>query len=277
VPAITVPKTRILTDPGYLYKAPIGSVLPGQRTQTITNKALTTNVVTLTTAATHSFVIGDSVTVALSPADPVFDGTYTVTGTPTGTTFTYAKTNANVTSAASAGSVSAAAGGLVAGSVFTDAWPAAWIPVGVTKEGHTLKYKPKVDSIEVAEYLDPLRWVTTSREISIEFEIAEFTAKNMALALNGGTVSTVSGTGATLLSKLIAPQTGAETRTMIGWESSDATERFIGYQCLQAGDVEVAHKKGSDNATIKVQFNLEIPAAGQPFEMYYAGLVAVGS
>jgi hypothetical protein len=80
---------------------------------TVSNKALTSNVVTLTTSAPHGLVAGDRVTVALSPADPVFDGTYTVilpaTNTGASTTFTYAKTNANVTSTASAGS---ATGGL---------------------------------------------------------------------------------------------------------------------------------------------------------------------
>lgn len=70
---------------------------------TVTNKALTSNVVTLTTSVAHGFTNGESVEVALSPADPVFDGTYTITSIPTSTTFTYAKTNADVTSVASDG------------------------------------------------------------------------------------------------------------------------------------------------------------------------------
>jgi hypothetical protein len=64
----------------------------------VNNKALTTNVATLTTAAAHGFEIGDSITVA--DVDATFDGTYTVTSTPLATTFTYAKTATNVTSAA---------------------------------------------------------------------------------------------------------------------------------------------------------------------------------
>jgi len=72
-------------------------------TATVTNKALTTNVATITTSAAHTFVTGQSVRVALSPADPVFDGTHVITSTPTGTTFTYAKTNANVTSTGAGG------------------------------------------------------------------------------------------------------------------------------------------------------------------------------
>jgi hypothetical protein len=65
---------------------------------TISNKALTTNVATLTTGSVHGYAVGDLITI--SGVDTVFDGTYVVASIPTTTTFTYAKTNANVTSAA---------------------------------------------------------------------------------------------------------------------------------------------------------------------------------
>ena len=66
-------------------------------TATVNNKALTDNVATLTTAAEHNFLVGDRVTVA--EVDATFNGTYALTAV-TSTTFSYAKTNANVTSAA---------------------------------------------------------------------------------------------------------------------------------------------------------------------------------
>lgn len=71
---------------------------------TVSNKALTTNVATLTTAAAHGLTAGDRVVVA-GVGSP-FDGTFAVASAPTTTTFTYAKTNANVTSAAATGTVS---------------------------------------------------------------------------------------------------------------------------------------------------------------------------
>ena len=71
--------------------------------RTISNVALTSNVATITTASAHTYSTGDSVTVDAS--NNVFDGTYTITATPTATTFTYAKINANVTSAAATGTV----------------------------------------------------------------------------------------------------------------------------------------------------------------------------
>jgi hypothetical protein len=63
----------------------------------VTARALTTNVVTLTVPSASGFTTGNSIVV--SGLGAPFDGTVTVTGT-TATTITYAKTNANVASAA---------------------------------------------------------------------------------------------------------------------------------------------------------------------------------
>jgi len=67
-------------------------------TKAVSNKALTSNVATLTTSTTHGFAVGDIVVVA--SVDATFNGTHVVKEVPTTTTFTYDKTNANVTSAA---------------------------------------------------------------------------------------------------------------------------------------------------------------------------------
>jgi hypothetical protein len=64
----------------------------------VSNKALTSNVATLTTSAAHGFEVGEQVTVA--GVDSTFNGTYTIASVPSSTTFTYAKTASNVTSAA---------------------------------------------------------------------------------------------------------------------------------------------------------------------------------
>jgi len=70
--------------------------------QVVSNKALTSNVATLTTASAHGYSVGQTVTININ--DAAFDGTYTIASVPTSTTFTYAKTHANVTSAAADGS-----------------------------------------------------------------------------------------------------------------------------------------------------------------------------
>lgn len=67
----------------------------------VTNKALTSNVATLTTSTAHGLVAGDSVWV--EGVGSPFDSTtapYTVIAAPTTTTFTYAKTNTNIASTA---------------------------------------------------------------------------------------------------------------------------------------------------------------------------------
>jgi hypothetical protein len=67
-------------------------------TVSITNKALTSNVATLTTSTAHGLSTGMQITI--SGVDATFNGEYRITGVPTTTTFTYAKTAANVPSAA---------------------------------------------------------------------------------------------------------------------------------------------------------------------------------
>jgi hypothetical protein len=71
---------------------------PPGLTNTTVNKALTSNVATLTTATDHTFRVGDIVTIA--SVDSTFNGTYAVKSVPTATTFTYDKTAANVASTA---------------------------------------------------------------------------------------------------------------------------------------------------------------------------------
>ena len=67
-------------------------------TVSINNKALTSNVATLTTTAVHGLCTGMEITI--TGVDATFNGTYTITGVPTTTTFTYAKTASNVPSTA---------------------------------------------------------------------------------------------------------------------------------------------------------------------------------
>ena len=67
-------------------------------TVSITNKALTSNVATLTTSETHGLTVG--MTITITGVDATFNGEYRITTVPTATTFTYAKTASNVTSTA---------------------------------------------------------------------------------------------------------------------------------------------------------------------------------
>ena len=70
----------------------------------VTLKSLTDNVATLTTDKAHNLAAGNTVVVA--GVDAVFNGTVTVVDVPSTTTFTYAKTNVNVTEVEATGTAS---------------------------------------------------------------------------------------------------------------------------------------------------------------------------
>ena len=79
-------------------------VLP--TTRTITTKALTSNVATITTSAAHYVAVGDTVVVALSTPDAVFDGSHTVTAVnETARTISYVKEASNVGSTGASGTL----------------------------------------------------------------------------------------------------------------------------------------------------------------------------
>jgi hypothetical protein len=160
-------------------------------------------------------------------------------------------------------------GWTVAGSVFTDPWT-GWSLLGITKEGHEFSYEISTDTVEAAEYLDPLLYVTTGRNASISFELMQIHATNFRRALNGGTISTT-GSGTSLRSTYRPPAIGAEIRCALGWESTDNTERLIIEQAFQTGNITIARKKGADNATIPVEFHCEIAPSGDPFRYETAG------
>jgi hypothetical protein len=159
----------------------------------------------------------------------------------------------------------------VVGSVFTDTWAGPWVSLGASEDGSAFDYNLSVEAISVAEFLDPIKYVTTGRTATFAFNLANYTLSNLAKALNGAAPSVVSGSGTTLLSRLRPPTPGTETRCMIGWESLDNTVRMIGYQLLSSGTVAMAFKKAPSFTVIPFSFNFEVPGSGIPFEFYSAG------
>jgi hypothetical protein len=162
----------------------------------------------------------------------------------------------------------------VAGSVFTDDPAAAWVPLGATEEGSTLSYETSVEPITVAEFFDPIRWSTVSREGKIAFNLANYTLSNYNRAMNGGVaaLTATSGTGATSLFTVEPVAPGNEVRCMVLWESTDRTLRLMLRQTIQGGAIESAFKKAPALAVIPCTFNMEVPTAAQPFIMWGAGV-----
>jgi hypothetical protein len=144
---------------------------------------------------------------------------------------------------------------------YNDAWPAGWVPLGYTDEGSAFNYEISTDNVEVAEELDVLARVTTGRDASVEFALAELTYKNLSIAFNGGIIVGDGGDW-----EFEPPDLGLEQRVMIGWDAqrveTDNDLRMIFRQCLQGGSIGIENRKGATKSTISANFQLEKPASG---------------
>jgi hypothetical protein len=145
---------------------------------------------------------------------------------------------------------------------YNTAWPAGWVPLGYTDEGSAFNYEISTDNVEVAEELDVIARVTTGRDASVEFALAEMTYKNLMVAFNGGIV-----TGDGLDWEFEPPDLGDEVRVMLGWDASRNfllnDLRFIFRRAFQGGSVGIENRKGATKQTITSNFQLEKPLDGQ--------------
>jgi len=150
-------------------------------------------------------------------------------------------------------------------------WPAGWVPLGYTDEGSSFNYEISTDNVEVAEELDVLARVTTGRDASVEFALAEITYRNLTIAFNGGIIS---GDGTAW--SFEPPDLGNETRVMIGWDAMPTVVsndlRVIFRQCLQGGSLGLENRKGATKSTISANFQLEKPASGSKLLKIMGGI-----
>lgn len=146
-------------------------------------------------------------------------------------------------------------------ATLTDPWPAGWVPLGYTDEGSAFNYEISTDNVEVAEELDVLARVTTGRDASVEFALAEITYRNLNIAFNGGVVL-----GDGTVWEFEPPDLGNEARVMLGWDAMPTVAandlRMIFRQCLQGGSLGLENRKGATKSTIAANFQLEKPAGG---------------
>lgn len=139
----------------------------------------------------------------------------------------------------------------------TAAIPTAWSAVGYTEDGSEFSYEPKFEDVDVAEELDPVKVVASGRTTTLTFTFAEINVTNMQRAMNGGTVSTVSG-----YTRIVPPDLGAEVRKAIYWRSDDNLEQLTCFRVIQVGKVTIPRKKAPNKALIPVEFKIEIPTDG---------------
>jgi hypothetical protein len=98
---------RVIMPSGAAGDKALGRIRSDADALGITNVALTSNVATITTDGAHGFVVGQVVTIA-GLTTTALNGTYTVVAVPTTTTFTFAKTNSNISSTADTGTIARA-------------------------------------------------------------------------------------------------------------------------------------------------------------------------
>lgn len=155
-------------------------------------------------------------------------------------------------------------------SVFSDIWPVAWIPMGMTESGTDFESNLTVSPVLAAELIDPIGYRTTAREGTLSFQLLALTATNLAHAFNGAS-TTVTGAGATTITKLDPPAVGSEVRAMIGFESLDSTFRFVAYQVFNSGSIKLQFNKAPAKTSIPWTGKMEKPASTQPWSMWTAG------
>jgi len=144
--------------------------------------------------------------------------------------------------------------------------PSAWLAIGYTEEGTVVTIANTSAEVEVAEELDPVRYLNTKRTTKVSFAMAEMTVRNLALALADGAGRALDATA------YEPPDAGTDTAVMIVWDSEDTPSatnvRWLFRQAKASGNIAIARKKSPNKATIPVEFNLEKPASAAAFKVY---------
>jgi hypothetical protein len=164
----------------------------------------------------------------------------------------------------------AAPANTVTGSVFTDPWPVAWIPLGRTAAGSKIDDNATSADYESAEDYTPLDSATTKRVVMVSFNLLSFTATNLSRALNGAT-TTVTGTTTTTMTQVDAPAPQSEVPCQIGYESLDGTVRFLARQVRNTGSLSVQLAKAPNMAQIPWQANCTKPTSAATYSWWTAG------
>lgn len=146
-----------------------------------------------------------------------------------------------------------------AASKFTNDWT-GFGKVGYTDSGLTITFGRETEGVEVSESIREIRKVTTGANIQVAFDASGINEDNIKNAMAGGTWSTVSGVGATLVRKFSPPALGSETRVMLGFISAEQDEALVFYQCFQGGEATMTRDKGAQKASLTgTTWDVEVP------------------
>lgn len=152
-------------------------------------------------------------------------------------------------------------------TTLTGALNAAFVALGYTEEGHQATVETTRERVFVAEELDPIRTVKTQRTVTLELQLAQITARNLQIALNGGTIGAPTGGYVTFTPPATAD---ADVGAMLVWQADDSQERWLFREAYVMGPIAVPRRKSPTKSVIPVTFDCVKPAAALPFAVWFA-------
>jgi hypothetical protein len=251
-------------------------------TVSITNKALTSDVATLTTSTAHGLSIGMQITI--TGVDATFNGEYRITTVPTTTTFTYAKVAADVASTA----VSPAGTGVADVIHFVDYIPATDYPVyaicddGVYAYWVTNTEEAGADKLHVYKKLlsDDSSVSPTlmfkQNGIQVANAVMEYTKERIVMCVNDK-VYEFSSTASALPTAVYAHNDPDHIFTSI--TSSGAAIYISGYSGIQSNIYKFTLSTAGAMPTLTSAITAaELPVGEIVFKIsYYLGNMAIGT
>lgn len=87
---------------------------------------------------------------------------------------------------------------------YGDAWGGNWVNLGYTLEPVSLSYETETFELEVEQITLPVRRVRTKETVMIETSLAEMTATNLALVVDGTATTTAAGVGQVGFDEILA-------------------------------------------------------------------------
>jgi len=148
------------------------------------------------------------------------------------------------------------------------ALPSAWRAIGYTEDGSAFSSDLTNEPVEVAEEVDPIRYILTRRANTLVVTLAETVRKNLGLVFGDSAANLAPNDGAAFE----PPDPGVEVAFMLVWDKLDTVDatnrRWVYRQCKAGGTIELGARKAPQKSLIAVTFSLEKPDGLAPFKVF---------
>lgn len=150
----------------------------------------------------------------------------------------------------------------------TTAWGTGWTLIGYTDAGSQFDYQWQSAEVKVEEELDILANAPIGRVMTVRLAIAEFVARTLQIAYNGGTLTPAVTGPPAAAAYYEPPDFGQEQRIMVGYESEDSTIRIVFRRTINVSNVSTMFKRAPQKATLPVELRLErLVGSVKPFRV----------